>query len=79
MKKNILILFSFIMLLLFISPVSAALRKSVELDGYFDAKFKVEWYDFENASGTRPDSFELALVGETNRNQTKAIVDLFGN
>ena len=74
MKKNILILFSFIMLLLFISPVSAALRKSVELDGYFDAKFKVEWYDFENASGTRPDSFELALVGETNRNQTKAIV-----
>lgn len=74
MKKNILILFSFVVVIFGIGKVDAALKKSVEIDGFFDAKFKVEWHDYENASGTRPDSFELSLIGATNKEQTKATI-----
>ena len=74
MRKNILILFSFIVFIFGINKVSAILKKSVEIDGFFDAKFKVEWHDYENASGTRPDSFELSLTGATNKEQTKATI-----
>ena len=74
MRKNILILFSFIVFIFGINKVSATLKKSVEIDGFFDAKFKVEWHDYENASGTRPDSFELSLIGATNKEKTKATI-----
>ena len=60
MKKKIL--FMLITLFLFISFANAEMKKSVDIDGFFNAKLKINWYDYENVSNERPDQIEVTLL-----------------